>query len=255
MVNDKWLMINLNNNDMKNILVYCIIASLFLTSCMSALNNKIAGNGDVSIEERTVTPFDEIDIDGVFKVYLTQGDTEKVEVEIDENLQQYVKVFNKGNTLVLDIEKGINWGKTVKNNVYITLKNINKLSIDGVCSVQTNTILICDHLKLDIDGVSSSSLELKCNRLVADLSGVGSSELSGEANEFTVSKDGVGSLKARNLIAAIVNISNSGVGSAEIYASQELSMKNSGVGSITYYGEAVIKSMDSSGVGKIRKAD
>ena len=59
----------------------------------------------------------------------------------------------------------------------------------------------------------------------------------------------------QKLEAAIVNVVNSGVGSVSVYATQELSMTNSGVGSITYSGDAVIKNINSSGVGKIRKEE
>ncbi len=242
---------------MKNALICSVLITLFLTNCTSIFNKKIKGSGNVTTEERPVTPFDKIDVNGIFKVYLTQGDTEKVEVEIDDNLQQYVNVHNEGSTLVLDIKntKGVNWGKTTQNNIYITLKNINQLNIEGVCTVETRTTLVCESLKLNVEGVSNSSLELNCDILEAKLVGVGNTELMGEAREFTAKKEGVGSLKASDLRAAIVDIKNSGVGSAEVYASQELSMKNSGVGSISYSGDAVIKSIDSEGVGKIRKAD
>ena len=238
---------------MKKVLFCSVLVSLFLTGCIFVLDNKVRGNGDVTIEERTVTSFDKIHVGGVFKVYLTQGDTEKVEVEIDENLQQYVNVYHKGNSLILDIEKGVNWGKTTQNNVYITLKDIDQLNIEGVCSVVTRTVLNLENLKIVVEGVSNSSLELICNQLDIDISGVGNIELAGETHTLTVKKDGVGKLDASELIAAIVNIRNSGVGSAYIYASQELYMKNSGVGSIYYSGDAVIKSVESDGVGKIRK--
>ena len=238
---------------MKKVLFCSVVVSLFLTGCIFVSDNKVRGNGDVTIEDRPVTSFDKIHVGGVFKIYLTQGDTEKVEVEIDENLQQYVNVYHKGNSLILDIEKGVNWGKTTQNNVYITFKDIDQLKIEGVCSVLTRTVLNLEKLKLVVAGVSNSSLELTCNQLEIDMSGVGNIELTGETHTLTVEKDGVGKLNAGDLIAAIVNIRNSGVGSAYIYASQELSMSNSGVGSIYYSGDAVIKSMKSEGVGKIQK--
>ncbi len=170
-------------------------------------------------------------------------------------MQQYVKVYNNGSTLVLDIEKNINWGKTTKNNVYIAFRNINQLDIEGVCSVETRTTLRGDRFKFNVAGVSNSVLDLDCDRLEVKLTGVGNTKLSGAAKEFIVRKDGVGSLKAMDLEAAKVNIRNSGVGSADVYASQELEMRNSGVGSITYSGDATIKQISSEGVGKIRKAD
>jgi hypothetical protein len=51
----------------------------------------------------------------------------------------------------------------------------------------------------------------------------------------------------------VLSIKSSSVGSVEVYASRELSIKNSGVGSLTYSGDAVIKSMESNGIGKIKK--
>ena len=69
-----------------------------------------------------------------------------------------------------------------------------------------------------------------------------------------VKQSGVGNFDAMNLIADKVIVVNSGVGSVSVYATQELSMINSGVGSITYSGDAEIKTMKSSGIGKITKA-
>ena len=239
---------------MKNILIYSAIVALFLTDCTLIFADKrMKGDGNVTVEQREVTAFDKINIGGVFNIYLTQGDTESVEVEIDENLQQYVKVYNKENTLYLNIDKGINWGKATRNNVYVTFKNIDDITVGGVCSVKTTNILNLENLKLVLNGVSNCSFELKCNQLDAKLSGVGNTEIAGEAYEFTAIQDGVGKLKANELKAAIVSIKNSGVGSAQIYASEELTMKNTGVGSIYYSGDAVIKSIESGGIGKIRK--
>ena len=238
---------------MKKSLLFGTVVVLFLISCISCLDRKVKGNGDVTVEQREVSSFDKINIDGVFKVYLSQGDTEEVEVEIDENLQSYVNVYNKGSSLFLDIEKGVNWGKTTRNNVYISLKNIEQLNIKGVCSVATQTFLSQDDLKLVLDGVSNSSFTLISNNLDVKFNGVGNIELIGEVNTFNVVQNGVGSLNASDLNAAVVNIKNSGVGNAYIYAYEELYMKNSGVGSIYYSGDAVIKSVESSGVGKIHK--
>ena len=238
---------------MKRILFSGLIIALFLTGCISVSEKKMQGNGNVTIEQQDVSSFDKIHVGGIFKVYLTQGDTEKVEVEIDENLQQFVNVYDKENVLYLHIKKDVNWGKTTKNNVYITLKNINQLSIEGICSVETRTLLNLEDLKLDVDGVSNSSLELNCNQLDIDMDGVGNIKLAGETHTFTVKKDGVGKLDASKMIAAIVNIKNSGVGGAHVYATQELSIINSGIGSIYYSGDADIKRIKSEGVGKIQK--
>jgi len=223
-----------------------------LTSCVQTT---IDGSGTVTNEQRTVSPFDKISIEGIFTVYLSQGDVESVEVEIDDNLQQYVEVRNEGSKLVLDIADSIRFGKTTKNNIYVTVKDIELLSITGVCTVKTLAPLNCPFLTINVSGVSSGELEMYCDKLNVNISGVGNIELRGSATEFDVQKSGVGNFTGKMLEAAIVNVVNSGVGSVSVYATQELSMTNSGVGSITYSGDAVIKNINSSGVGKIRKEE
>ena len=216
--------------------------------------NRITGSGTVTVERREVSPFDRIRIAGTFTVYLSQGETESVEVEIDDNLQQYVVVRNDGRILVLDIKENVQFGRTTKNNVYITLKNIDMLNISGVSTVKTSNSLNCDNLTLDISGVTTVELELYCSKLNVNISGVSNVVLRGETIELDVRNSGTGGLDAMSFSAAIANIQNSGVGNVSVYATQELSMTNSGVGNIIYAGDAVIKSMESTGVGNIQRA-
>ena len=238
---------------MKTIIYFSLTVVLVLSSCVTLFDNRHKGNGNVTVEERQVSPFDKIEINGVFNVHLAQGDTENVEVEIDQNLQQYVIVACKGTTLYIDTEKGVNFGKTTKNNIYVSLIGIDCIKVGGVCNVKNSSSLCSNELNIVVDGVSNISLGLNCNLLDVKIDGVGNVELFGDAQEFTVKKDGVGNLKAENLRADVARINNSGVGSAHIYASRELYLRNSGVGSIRYSGDAVIKSLESSGTGKITK--
>ena len=240
---------------MKNILIISVLASFLLTGCIMVYDKtKVKGNGIVTIEQRAVSSFDKIIVDGTFTVYLSQGDTESVEVEIDDNLQQYVEVRNEGRRLVLDIKDHVNFVKTTQNNVYITLKNIELFDVSGVCKVKTTGSLDCDQLAFKVSGVANGECELYCNKLNINLSGVVNLELRGETTELNINQSGVGKFNAMNLIAEKATVVNSGVGSVSVYATQELSLTNSGVGSITYSGDAEIKKLNSSGVGKITKA-
>ena len=239
---------------MKNTLIFSLLALILCTGCL--MQASIRGNGNVTKEQRTVTSFDKVEIaSGPFTVYLTQGDIESVEVEFDDNLQQYVEVRNDGSTLVLGVKDKVNIGKTTKNNIFISLKNIDLLSISGVCKVKTTGSLQCANLSINISGVSDGELDVNCDKLDAHISGVGNLELCGNATELNIRQSGVGNFNAQKLMAEKVDVVNSGVGSVSVYASQELSMSNSGVGSITYSGDADIKTIQTSGIGKINKVD
>ena len=239
---------------MRKILIYSMLATFLCAGCV--INPGIQGSGNVTKQQRSITAFEKIEIaSGPFTVHLSQGDIERVEVEIDDNLQQYVDVRNEGNKLVLDVLNKVKFGKTSKNNIYVTLKNIDLLSVSGVSKVKTTNPLNGGSLALNASGVFDGELEVVCEKLDAVLSGVGNLELRGRATELNVRQSGVGSLNAKMLIAGKVDVSNSGVGSVSIHATEELSMSNSGVGSINYSGDAIIKTIQTSGVGKINKTE
>jgi len=241
---------------MKNILIISTITALLLTSCVFNINDsRIKGSGTVTREQRDVLPFTGIEvIGGSYTLHLLQGENESVEVEIDDNLQQYVEVKNVGNELVLSNKDNVNFNST-QNNVYITLKNIDLLSILGVCNVKPVSTLNCDELAINVSGVFNGELSLNCNELNVIINGVGNLELYGKTEKFNAFMSGVGNINSMNLEAGKVTASNTGVGSVSIYATEELSMTNTGVGSISYSGEAQVVSLNSSGIGKVKKVE
>ena len=238
---------------MKKVLLLTVLLFYPIFSGISA-DKKIKGNGYITTEQRSVSSFCNIKISGTLNVYLSQGDKESVEVEIDSNLKQYVLVTQNGETLVIDTKNRKDF-KATKCNVYITLKDIKKLDISNVGDVLTQTLSKDDKIKLNTSSVGSISLELNCHEIDVKLSGVGPVELHGETSELVLQKSGLGKLKAKELHAKTVKVKNSGLGSMSIYASQELIIANSGLGSITYSGNANITTINSSGLGKISKEE
>ena len=71
---------------------FLILTAIAFATTACAQN--VSGNGDVVEENRPVEPFSSIDIGGVLNVYLTQGDTESVTVEADENLLDLIITEN-----------------------------------------------------------------------------------------------------------------------------------------------------------------
>lgn len=233
---------------------HSLLTLLCLTYVVTtACAQKVSGNGNVVEENRPIESFSAIKIGGVLNVYLTQGDTESLTVEADENILDLIETENRGNTLVVRLKKGIDIKKAEQKNVYVTLRTLDKLEIGGVVSVKSTTPLVTDQLDLDIGGVSNTDLEVECDRLDARADMVGSLVLRGKAREANIKNGGVGSLKAFDLEVDRLTIKNSGVGSAEVMAQEEISITSSGVGSVRYQGDAVVKELSTSGIGKVKK--
>ena len=223
---------------------------LFITT---ACAQKVTGNGNVVEENRPVEPFSALEVGGVLNVYLSQGDTESLTVEADENILNLIETENRGNTLVVKLKKGVNIKKAERKNVYITLRSIDELEVGGVVNVKSETPIAIEKLKLDIGGVGNTDLELRGDQLDIKADMVGNVTLRGEVQEANIKNGGVGSLNAFDLVVNKLTIKNTGVGSAEVHAQDEISITSSGVGSVRYQGDAVVKELSTSGVGKVKK--
>lgn len=247
-------MTNETASKMKQVLILSALTAFFSTiGCMKVNVTKAE---TLTRERRAVSPFDEILVaSGSFDVYLTQGDVESVEVETDDNLQQYVEVRNEMGRLVLDIKDDANFEKTTKNNVYITLRNITTLGVMGAGRIETLNPLNCGHLSLNVSGVVHGELEVYCDKLNVNNSGAADVKLSGAAAKLYINNSGVGTLNTRKLKAAMASVANSGVGDVNVYATEELWMTNSGMGFIAYSGGAEIRANKTSGFGRITKAE
>jgi hypothetical protein len=92
------------HNKMRNVLIFNVLTVFLLNSCLWYFDNKgIYGSGTVTKERFKVSLFDKIDVSGAFTVYLSQGDIESV----DDNLQQYVEVRNEGNNIITNNSSGV----------------------------------------------------------------------------------------------------------------------------------------------------
>jgi hypothetical protein len=230
------------------ILFFSIVA---LCGCHIITTGK-NGNGHVIKQARSIGAFNKLKIDGVFKVFINQGDTENVVVEADDNLIGLIESNVANNELELNIKKDSSIGKSTKLNIYVTIKDLQQMNIVGVNGVSSNALNV-NHLQLNIDGVGSTDLNIHCKTIHANLSGVGNLKLIGEADSATIENSGVGSLYAAKFITQKLHITNSGVGNAEVNAEQEISINNSGVGNVKHNGKAIVSKIKNDGVGKVVK--
>jgi len=211
----------------------------------------VKGNGEVTKEERTVQPFTEIAISGVFDVILTQGSTEKVEVETDSNLQEFVVVENDGNKLLLRNEK-VKIKKSTKMKVYVTVKDLSMIRNTGVGDVIGKSSFKFNKLELDFSNVGDASLDVECEELFVEYNGVGDVTLKGSAKTSAINSSGVGNVKAYELEVGTMVIKHTGVGDANINVSESLILDFQGVGNVYYKGNPKEKEITKSGVGSVK---
>lgn len=223
-----------------------IVIAFTLNSCI----NTIDGNGNVTKEQRSVSSFNKIDISGGYEVLINQGSEERLELEVDENLLEYIETETKNNTLFISSKKPIGSASSLK--LYITVVNVEDIDVSGAIELKNKGTYEAANLEIDISGAADIDLDVDVENLNMEMSGASETTLSGSARNFEIEISGAGELQAKKLKTRNATIDISGAGSAIVNAKKTLNVSVSGAGSIKYKGDPKIKK-DISGAGSIEK--
>ena len=203
----------------------------------------IEGNGKLVTRNVDVKSFNALKASGVYELKLSQGSTESVKIEADENLQELFQVHNEGSKLVIEMEKLKNTNLKTKNKmrVYVTFKNLKDLELSTVGNVSSDKQLSFSDLEFRNKSVGNVDLELTANKISVENKAVGDVKLSGKAQDAVFTNKGVGSFKAGDFVVQTVNIENKGIGSAEVNAEKELKVSDNMMGKVKNKGNAPMR--------------
>ncbi len=209
-------------------------------------------------ENRPVGSFSAIKVGGIAHVYLTKGDTEKVDVEVNNkefNDRLIVEVVNQ--VLIIRMKpmengKNQNYGN-VKVRINVSFKKLNEINASGVTHVFGESQIETDKLDVGMSGVSNVKLNVKANEINIEGSGTSNITLSGTTKKLNAKTSGVSNIKAYDLLAEDVSSQSSGASNIYISASKTLSAKASGASNVNYRGDAKVDNNESSTAARIRK--
>ena len=230
---------------------------LFFTSCDNMTvstgdgSEKVVGSGKLGSEVREIASFNQIKIEGVFNVFLSQKDKESIRVEADENILPLVLVSVENNVLTVKLKENTSISKMKKINVYISCVDINSLKSEGVGMLNCENQLKLNSLELNVSGVGASRLNLEVGTLNIKSDLVGALFVTGTAKEVTAKQNGIGAFEAFDLKAEKLSLETNGVGKVEVFASTEITIDAHGVGGIKYKGNPATKNIKSEGLGSV----
>jgi Putative auto-transporter adhesin, head GIN domain len=203
-------------------------AILLFAGCSFAQNN-VVGSGNVTTENRTISSFNKIKLDGVANVFLKQSGEESVKVEADDNLQELIIVEVKDNVLHVKMRKNSNFKKSKKMVVYISFKNIDELHNSLVGNLESDGAIKLDKLKYISSAVGKSSMHIEVENLDMNISAVGNTELEGKAKNCSFVNSAVGNFDGADLEVETIKLRNSAVGNTT-YNAKNADVKNSAIG-------------------------
>jgi hypothetical protein len=211
-----------------------------------------AGSGKVIVETRKVSNFDSIEISYPAQVFVSQGSSESVKIEADDNVLPGLKTEVRGDTLqsFYRVENGKHVRPSKPVKITIVVKDLKEVNFDGAGELTIDG-LETEDLNISASGAGNLGLnEIAVKNLSVTLSGAGNVSASGEADNLDLVISGVGKFDGKDLHSQIANANLSGVGSATVWVDDELDAEISGAGSVNYYGSAEV-TKQVSGIGGV----
>ncbi len=229
------------------LLVLLLLVAILAVSACSGI---VTGSGNVITETRQVSNFDRIVLSGSGEVIVTQGGSESLSIEADDNVMKYVETKVENGALKLGFKPGVSVMSHTRLVFYVGVDDLTGLTISGSGDIESDRLEI-DRLEATISGSGDVQIaDLSANEVRATISGSGEIDLNGEVAAQDVNISGSGKYLAGDVCSEAVKVNVSGSGDATVCATERLDSHISGSGSVNYYGRPSINSQ-SSGSGKL----
>lgn len=230
-----------------------IVGALFFWQKQGGfMRNILIDAGEIVKEQRGVSDFNKISLEGHGTIMLEQGEEESIEVEAGENLMEYILTEVRGDELKISYRNTPSGLRSFSVKYYITVKELEKIEVLGSGKVDSSTIT-SGEIELLIDGSGNMSMSLDTKKLLAIIEGSGKYELVGSAEQQEVNISGSGKFLGKELEGNKGRVDIDGSGKVEINTSETLDVSIGGSGSVYYLGDPTMSTVDISGTGKIEK--
>lgn len=242
----------MKTNVIKQMSIIIFIAIIF------SANSVIASNfSEIRKEKRNVSDFKEIVLALPADLYITQGNKNEVLIEADDNALEKINTEVRNGKLTIGFEKRYNFRGFSKIKIYISVQEIEKLSLTGSGRIISNSPIKAEKIGFLLSGSGLIEIsELAAGKVGAMITGSGDIKVQGKnkANYLDATITGSGDLESVNLTFDKASLIITGSGSMNTSIVDELNAVITGSGKIYYKGNPVIDARIT-GSGKIRSSD
>ena len=213
----------------------------------------LQGSGNIVKEDRPVNDFDQVVLNGIGKLVITQGDSESLVIEADDNILPIITAEVKNRVLTIGFDEKIRLVTKADITYTLKLKDLKGLEISGLGEA-TLPSLRSDALSLGMSGSGKIQIDdLQATTLTVNSSGLGAFDAAGQVDSISLNFSGAGFFNAENLKANSATLTINGTGTATVWVADQLDVNISGGGYVKYYGNPQV-TKNVSGLGKIEKA-
>ncbi len=213
-----------------------------------------------------LSEFKSIYVNSNYTVYLKQTNKQEVVVEALSDIYALTSITVENGVLMINVDRKPDnpnksvWAKIddIKLNptmkVYVSVKNINELQVNGSGKIITENSLSAPTLSLSVSGSGSIDLDLKGDYLKTEVSGAGKIALKGYATSIDAVISGSGNINAFNCTLDNAKAKVSGSGTCELNVANNIEALVVGSGSIKHKGNTKTATKKVYGSGSVDRA-
>jgi hypothetical protein len=242
---------------------FLFVLVLFTLVLLSVASLAFAQTTNKTLE---LSEFQSVYVNSNYTVYLKQSNKQEVKVEALTDIYSLTEIKVENGVLMINVERKPDnpnksiWSKIddIKLNptmkVYVSVKNVNELQVNGGGKIISENSIASDNLTLGVAGSGTLDLDIKGKTIRTELSGSGTIILKGYASFNDILMSGSGNLNAFNLELETAKIRNAGSGLAEINVTNSLDASLVGSGSVKHKGNTKTVSKKAFGSGQVERS-
>ncbi|MBL7834126.1 MAG: DUF2807 domain-containing protein [Cyclobacteriaceae bacterium] len=237
-----------------------------LVACCVIMLVSIAAFSQTTKKTLELGEFKSIYNNSNYTVYLKQTNKQEVSVEAESDIYALTSIIVENGVLMVNVDRKPDnpnksvWAKidNIKLNpvmkVYVSVKNINELQVNGQGKIISENSLSAPALNLSVSGSGSMDLDLKGDYLKAEVSGSGKIALKGYATSIDALVSGSGAIQAFNCTLDNAKVKVSGSGDCEVTAANSIEALVLGSGNIKHKGNTKTTTKKIYGSGTVERA-
>lgn len=230
-------------------LLSLLLCSLALLACKPTLD----GSGVQVVMPLELIGFEQVKASQAFRLEITRSEAFSVQVHIDDNLAEHLRVRVVRDCLEIGMNPEYNY-RTGKQSMLakISLPRLTGVRLSGASRASLIGFSGSDPLDVKLSGASRLSGQVTAGAVSLDLSDASELELTGAAGHARLELSGASDaeLSAWKLASAKADLS--GASKATVQVAGRLDVEASGASNLTYVGQPDLGKVETSGASSVR---
>jgi hypothetical protein len=200
----------------------------------------------VVTQEEAITGFDQVDISHGFEVDISQGDTFRVVVRVDDNLVRHLKVGKLGNTLQIGFKRNSPNIQRATLQAEVIMPELTGLDLSSSSHANIAGFKSTEDLSLDLSSGSSLHGDIEAGDILIDLSSGSEMALVGSGQDVAIEASSTSTLDLSEFAVVNARVDASSESTVTVNASGRLDVEASSGSDVHYLGDPTIGEIDTS---------